>query len=579
VSEQVPRRRLAAILAADVVGYSRLMQSDEAGTLAALKARRTGVLQPLVGKYHGRIVKVMGDGVLIEFASAVDAVACSVVLQEGMEAANAGLPEDRRIVLRIGINLGDVMIEGSDLYGDGVNIAARLEGIAEPGGILISGSAYDQVKNKIDQAFEDLGPQSLKNIADPLRVYRVRQSRSSIIPPELRPPDKPSIAVLPFTNMSGDPEQQYFSDGITEDILTELQRFRNLLVIARNSSFQYRDGTTDINRIRRELGARYLLEGSIRRVAERVRITAQLIDAETGAHLWANRYDRSITDLFAVQDEISKSIVMTVWSAVDEVEGKRARVTVATQLAAYDYILRARKVWFNFTREANTEARVLITKALEIESQYAVAWAWLAWVHIGDWRSSWSSNVEQSFALATQAAKKAISLDPHDYFTHWPMAYLLVRSRRFDEGVAEYEKTLALNPNDSWLLDEMSSALCLVGRPEEAIAQLEIAIRLDPLHPDAFFGTLGFAYYMLREYDKAVAAMRNMVNTPGGVYLDIRAAAYAQLGRQLEARTAMAEYMKMQPGSRIGKEKGYLFKNPADREHLLDGLRKAGMPE
>jgi TolB-like protein len=391
--------------------------------------------------------------------------------------------------------------------------------------------------------------------------------------------DKPSIAVLPFTNMSGDPEQQYFSDGITEDIVTELQRFRNLLVIARNSSFQYRDGRTDINRIRRELNARYLVEGSIRRVAETVRITAQLIDAETRAHLWANRYDRSIADLFAIQDEISKSIVMTVWSAVDEEEGKRANLRVATQLAAYDYVLRARRVWFNFTREANMEARILITQALEIDSQYAVAWAWLAWVHIADWRDAWSSNPEESFALAMQAAKKAISLDPHDYFTHWPMAYLLVHSRRFDEGAAEYEKTLALNPNDSRFLDEMSWGLCLLGRPKEAIAQLEIAIRLDPLHPEWFFGGLGFAYYMMREYDKAIAAMTNMVNAPGNSYLDIRAAAYAQLGRHMEARTDMAEYLKIDPDRGISKINAwYQFKNPADREHLLDGLRKAGMP-
>lgn len=305
----------------------------------------------------------------------------------------------------------------------------------------------------------------------------------------------------------------------------------------------------------------------------------RLIDARTGAHIWAERLDRDMDDLFAMQDEISRSIVMTLWSVVDEVEGERVKLKGATQMAAYDYVLRARKVWFNFTREANTEARSLITKALEIDPQYATAWAWLAWVHIGDWRDAWSGDLERSFALAMEAAKNAIALAPHDYFSHWPMAYLLVRSRRYDEGLAEYAKTLALNPNDSRFLDEMSLALCLVGRPAEAIAQLKIAIQLDPLHPEWFFGTLGFAHYLMLEYDRAIAAMTNMVNTPGGTYLDVRAAAYAQLGRHSEARTAMAEYLRLQPDRRISQGTGFRFKNPADLEHLLDGLRKAGLPE
>ena len=309
MAEAPVQRRLAAILAADVVGYSRLMGEDEAGTLAALKARRKDVLEPLVNCHRGRIFKVTGDGVLVEFGSAVSAVQCAVDLQQGMAAANADLPQDRCIVLRIGVNIGDVMVEGSDLYGDGVNIAARLEAIAEPNGILVSGTAYDYVRNKVKVAFNDLGAQNLKNIAEPVRVYRVIGTPTVSVAVPKSAADKPSIAVLPFTNMSGDPEQEYFSDGITEDIITEISRFRNLLVIARNSSFIYKGAPVSIAKVARELGVTYILEGSVRRSGNRVRITAQLIDAQVGSHIWAERYDREIIDMFAVQDEITQKIV------------------------------------------------------------------------------------------------------------------------------------------------------------------------------------------------------------------------------------------------------------------------------
>ncbi len=301
-------RRLAAILAADVVGYSRLMEQDEAGTLAALKERRKGILQPLVARHQGRIFKVTGDGVLVEFASAVNAVQCAVDLQQSMAAANAGQVEDRQIVLRVGVNLGDVMIEGSDLYGDGVNIAVRLETIAEPGGIIVSGTAYDQVKNKIKAGFDDAGSQSLKNIAEPVRAYRVADTAAVAVSAHKPGADKPSIAVLPFANMSGDPEQQYFSDGITEDIITELARYRSLFVIARNSSFQFRGPSVDMAAVRRRLGVRYIVEGSVRRSGNRLRVTAQLIDAATETHLWAERYDRDVRDVFAVQDEVARTL-------------------------------------------------------------------------------------------------------------------------------------------------------------------------------------------------------------------------------------------------------------------------------
>ena len=572
-------RRLAAILAADVVGYSRLMQHDEPGTLAMLRKQRKEVFEPLVAQHQGRIFKVTGDGMLVEFGSAVNAVQCAVALQQATAAANQDLPEDNRIVLRIGVNLSDVVVDGDDLYGDGINIAARLEGVAEPGGIVVSATVFDYVRNKVAARFESLGAQSLKNIAEPVLAYRIAGTPVVAAAGSRPVADKPVIAVLPFANMSRDPEQAYFSDGIAEDIITELQRFRNLRVLARNSSFRYRDEAVDIRRIGRELGARYVVEGSVRRAGDAVRVTAQLIDAETAAHLWAERYDRGISDLFAIQDEISRRIVATVWSAVDAAEKERVVHKGPRQMAAYDYVLKARKSWFNFTKESNLEAGALIAKALELDPRYATAWAWLAWVHINDWRYDWVEDAEQSSVSAMEAARQAIALDPHDYFTRWPTAHLLIRARRYDEGLAEYEKVLALNPHDSRFLDEMSWALCAVGRPREAIALLERAIALDPMNPDSFFGSLGFAYYQLRDYDKALAAMAKLAHAPGGMNLEIRAAAYAQLGREEDARAAMMEVLKQRQGRTIRTAARFPFKSQADLDHWLEGLRKAGLPE
>jgi adenylate cyclase len=356
-------RKLAAILAADVVGYSRLMAQDETGTLSALKARRKEVLEPLVARYKGRTFKVAGDGALIEFASAVNAVECAVELQRGMAEANSGAPEDRHIVLRIGVNLGDVMVEGGDLYGDGLNIAARLEGITEPGGILVSGTTYDHAKNKVKAVFEDLGVQALKNITEPVRVFRVRPDGvGEAQRPAVALPDKPAIAVLPFTNMSGDPEQEYFSDGITEDILTELSRFRSLLVIARNSSFAFKGKATKVEEIAKELRVAYVVEGSVRKAAGRIRITAQLIDAANGTHLWAERYDRDLEDIFAVQDEVVRTVVASVAGRVDVAGAEVAKRKPPESLVAYDYVLRGLEQLNMEGEKHNSEARICLRK-------------------------------------------------------------------------------------------------------------------------------------------------------------------------------------------------------------------------
>ena len=571
-------RRLAAVLAADVVGYSRLMQRDESGTLSALANWRRSILEPIILEWGGRVVKLMGDGVLVEFGSAVNAVQCALAVQDRTAQANEAEP-DCPIVLRIGINLGDVIVEGDDLYGDGVNVAARLQAIADPGGICVSGKVRDEMEGKLAAPFEDLGEQELKNMNQPVRVFAVRAGTldGSTTGPR-RQHERASIAVLPFTNMSGDPEQQYFSDGVTEDIITELQRFRTLFVIARNSSFQYRNAS-DVKRAGRELDARYIVEGSIRRAGQHLRVTAQLIETEGGTHLWAERYDRDLVDVFAIQDEITRSIVMGLRLIIGGAEEKRAKLKGPAQMAAYDYLLQARELFFRWSREANSEALALLLKALRHDRDYAHAWASLAWCHVQDFRRSWSDDPELSFASAMEAAKKALALDPRDYFNHWPMAFLLVYSRKHDEGIGEYQKALALNPNDSGLLDEFAEALCLAGRPEEAIAQSQLAMRLDPLHPDWFYGTLGFAYYQMRKYEDAIAAMARMINTPGGMWLFARAAAYAQLGRAKEAEETMTEYLSQRPGRTLRKESMYPFRNPVDLEHLLDGLRKAGMPE
>ena len=377
MSEERSNRRLAAILVADVVGFSRLMATDEAGTMAALKARRRDVLEPLVANHQGRVFKTTGDGVLVEFASAVNAVQCAVELQQGMAAANEGRTEERHIILRIGVNLGDVMVEGGDLYGDGVNIAARLETLAEPGGILVSGTAHDHIGSKVKVAFEDMGAQTLKNIAQPVRAYRVAATPVVAVATPKHVSDKPSIAVLPFTNMSGDPEQEYFSDGITEDIITELSRFRSLFVIARNSSFVYKGKPIKVGTVARELGVKYVLEGSVRRAGSRVRVTAQLVDAASGNHVWAERYDRELADIFAVQDDVTRSIVGALTVGLEDEALERARRKRPENLQAYEHWLRGKRaIWT--TGESNLQSRRHFERAIAIDSNYSAAYSGLA---------------------------------------------------------------------------------------------------------------------------------------------------------------------------------------------------------
>jgi TolB-like protein len=569
-------RRLAAILAADVVGFSRLMEADEAGTLAALKARRKDVLDPLVAKHQGRVFKVTGDGVLVEFASAVNAVQCAVELQQAFAMANEGQPEDRRIALRIGVNLGDVMVEGGDLYGDGVNIAARLEALAEPGGILISGTAHDHVGTKVKAGFDDIGPQTLKNIAQPVRAYRVTDMPAVAVATTKPISDKPSIAVLPFTNMSGDPEQEYFSDGITEDIITELSRFRSLFVIARNSSFQYKGGNVDVRRVARELGVRFVLEGGVRRAGGRIRVTAQLIDAVTGSHVWAERYDRIIDDIFKVQDELVHVIVSTLFGRLEDAGAQVAKRKHPESLAAYDYLLRGIEHQQKSTMEHLVQARGLLEKAIEIDPDFAAAYAYLALVDQGQYDFDGSPGL---LAAAVKHARKAVMLDDNDAVAHVVLGYAYLWDKQLDKAEFHQLRALALNPNFAHIVAHMGLLSAFLGKAADGADWLQNALRLNPFPPHWYRGMLGMAHYAARQYTQAVASLEVMGDRSPWDRM-YAAAAYGQLGRSEAARAQLREYRAMRPkGSILEYAANEPFKNLADLEHLLEGLRKAGLPE
>ena len=573
MAEERVKRRLAAILAADVVGYSRLMEQDEAGTLATLKIRRKEVLDPILASYQGRIFKFVGDGILAEFSSAVDAVECAVDLQRGMAGANENQPEDRRVVLRIGVNLGDVIVEGDDLYGDGINLAARLEQLAEPGGIFVSATTYDHARNKVKTSFEDLGTYSLKNIAAPVRVYRIADlpQASAGIPKKVS--DKPSVAVLPFVNLSGDSEQQYFSDGITEDIITELSRFRSLFVIARNSSFQYR-AAADVKQVGRALGVQYVVEGSVRRLGGRVRITAQLIEAATGNHLWAERYDRSIEDLFEVQDEVTQAIAATVEGRMAVSGAQRSLRKPTEDLAAYDYFLQARE---NIVHRGDAEVAVqLLRRAIELAPTFALAYAWLARVCLHLFHAKLSLEFLHE---AQSLARQAVSLDEGDAWGHALVGYGYLFEPQHELAGLHLDRAIALNPVDLRIVSIRALWLVYGGKGDEAAQSLDVVMRRDPFPPTWVWDYLGIALFQARRYEEAVQALNRLTKLERWdcYYL---AASYAHLGQMEQARNCGAEIVRMCPSFALGQVSlTEPFKDPADLDHLLEGLRKSGLPE
>jgi adenylate cyclase len=579
-------RKLAVILAADVAGYARLMAADEEGTLAALNARRR-VIDELIARHHGRIFTTAGDSVMAEFASAVEAVRCAAAIQQEVERRNADLPEPGRMLFRVGVNLGDVMIAGDNLFGDGVNVAARLEGTAEPGGICISGAVYDQVRNKVHLSFADLGEQSLKNIGYPVRVFGVRRAAADAESVTERPagiaPTRatvfPSIAVLPFANLAGDPEQEYFADGITEDLITELSRFQEIRVIARNSVLTYKTKPVRIQEVGRDLGVRYVLEGSVRKAGGRVRITAQLIDAATGHHLWAERFDRELADIFAVQDEVTGRIVATLAGKLAESERRRARSGQTENLEAYDCVLRGRELWERFTPEDNRQARRLYEKAIALDPDYARAYASLAWTYLVEHSERWGNADDRPLERALELAREGVIVNPASHSNHLALGQVCLSKGLYEEALDALETAIELNPNDADGYAFLARALSFAGRPDEAIDLMDKAQRLNPAAPHWYAWNLGMACYLARRYDDAVSALRK--GRPlGAMAYRWLAAAYGQLGRELEAQAAAEEYRKRTPDFSLASHLEVLpFQHAEDREHYAAGLRKAGLSE
>jgi adenylate cyclase len=577
-------RRLTAILAADVVGYSRLMGEDETGTLERLKSLRRELVQPRIAERKGRIVKLMGDGLLAEFPSVVEAVQCAVDIQGSITEREVDLLDESRIHLRIGVNLGDIIVEGSDIYGDGVNVAARLEGLAAPGGICVSGKVYEEVGKKLPIAFEDLGEQAVKNIPEPIRVYRwcgVPPSPSTGREKQEVPlplPDKPSVAVLPFTNMSGDLEQAYFSDGITEDIITELSRFDMLFVIARNSSFCFRGDAIDVSEVGRKLGVRYVVEGSVRRSGNRVRVTAQLIDATTGNHVWAERYDRDLEDIFAVQDAVVQAIVAALAQRVSAAEVERTRRRPATDLAVYDLILRAQHHMGIWTNEDYVKARELLEKAVDLDPNCAQAYGTLAWCST---YLTWFEGESQVPAkTAFDAGRRALSLDPQIVEAHSGLGNAHLQAGEHEQALHHYETAARLNPNNAHVILHLGYCRAMVGDLEQGLKLLRRAMRLNPYHPDWYRESYGEILYMRRDYAAAVDAFNRMSHKAPWTHYFL-AACYAQLGRDAEAQKEVQSFRD------VAKE-GYsdqdyigmdllVHGDPSIKDHWLEGFRKAGL--
>jgi len=574
-------RRLAAILAGDIVGYSRLMGADEEGTLARVNAVRREFWEPKIAEHRGRIVKRTGDGVLIEFASVVDAARYGIEIQRGMARRNAGVPQDKRIELRIGIHIGDILIEDDDIFGDGVNIAARLEGIAEPGGICLSRAAFEQVDGKIDVSFEDGGDQQLKNIVRPIRVYRTN-FKPTASSPALALPDKPSIAVLPFQNMSGDPEQEYFADGIVEDIITGLSRIKWLFVIARNSTFTYKGRAVDVKQVGRELGVRYVLEGSVRKAAGRVRITGQLIDTKTGGHLWADRYDRKSEDIFALQDEITLSVIGAIEPSLRLAEVERVKRKRPDSLDAYDLVLHAQPDVFTRMPEPSKRALVLLERALALDPNYALAHAYAAECYHSlflrgglheEHRMASVHHAEaaiahgQDDALALAFAGFVIGIDKHDR----PAAF------------AALEASLALSPSSAVSYIQGSVVLAIAGESERAIEWAERGLRLSPFDPgraSAYF-SIAAAHFTRGRYEDATTAARKSVQFNPGFSMGhmVLAASLAKLGQIEEAKAAAARVLQLQPVFRYSRQFTGANFDPELAASMGEALRASGLPE
>jgi TolB-like protein/class 3 adenylate cyclase/tetratricopeptide (TPR) repeat protein len=583
-------RRLAAILAADVVGYTRLMGADEAGTLRRMTDLREKVLKPLISEHHGRIVKLMGDGLLVEFASAVDSVACAMAWQSSVALHEAKNDASTILQFRIGINLGDVIVEDGDIHGDGVNIAARLEGLALPAGICLSDDVYRHARGKIEVNFEDIGAQDLKNVAEPVKVYRIAADRSVPVAPEtaaasLPLPDKPSIAVLPFQNMSGDAEQEYFADGMVEDIITALSRFRGLFVIARNSSFAYKGQSFDMKQVGRELGVRYVLEGSVRKSGNRVRITGQLIDAGTGAHIWADRFDGDLEDVFNLQDEVTATVVGAIAPKLERAEIERSARKPTENLGAYDYYLRGMAALHLLSRDGSDEALVHFGQAIQLDPSFAAAHGVAARCYAMRKMAHWMKDAAQESVEAVRLARRAVELGPDDEVALCTAAFALNDfASEFTVADTLTERALALNPNLAWAWLFSGWVKVSLGDTDSAIERLEQAMRLSPQDPQIYSmqSAIAIAHFIASRYAEALSMAETAMRERPNVVLPIcvAAASAALTGRVSEAERLVDRLLQVAPDFSISNLKDvFSYLRAEDFERLMAGLRKAGLPE
>jgi len=629
MEEKKAKRKLTAILSADVKGYSRLMGDDEEATVRTITAHRE-VMTGLIQGNNGRVVDAKGDNLLAEFASVLEAVRCAMVIQKELKVRNADLPEHRRMEFRIGINLGDVIEEEGTIYGDGVNIAARLEGLAEGGGICITGKVYEEVKNKLSLGYEYLGEQTVKNISEPVRAYRLLMEPEAVgkvigeerprprrwwwaaltavtaivlvaggitvwnfflrsVPPSVEPasvermafplPDKPSIAVLPFVNMSEDPKQEYFSDGITEEIITGLSKIPKLFVIARNSTFTYKDKPVKVQQVAEELSVRYVLEGSVRRVGDKVRIAAQLVDAIIGHHLWSERYDRDMKDIFAIQDEITKEIMTALQVKLTIGEEARLFGRSTNNLEAYLKLLEGREYFLRFTKNGNIQGRKAFEEAIALDPEYAYAYGMLAWTYLLDVSYGWTESMEKSFERASELVQKALTLDDSISHTYLVLSGIHLRKGEIKKAISLRQKAVALNPNSASNHAWLAVALTFGHRHEGAIEEFKKAIRLNPFPPNWFLHYLGAAYRVIGQYEKAIETFKKVIERDPDFWLSHwgLAACYGLMSREEEARKAAAEVLRIRPKFSLAKVGGFPYRDKADKERCLKALRKAGL--
>ena len=584
MAQGTSKRKLAAILSADVVGYSRLMQDDDAATVATLQEYRAAIAR-VIDRHSGRVVNAPGDNILAEFPSAVEAVQCAAETQKVLEGRNLELPAERRMEFRIGVNLGDIIEEADGtIYGDGVNVAARMESLATAGNVCISGKVYEEVQDKIEFKLEFMGDHSVKNIANPIPVYRVLsnggQSPVAAIPSSGAILERPALAVLPLTNMSGDPEQEYFADGLTEDLITALAAWRSFPVIARNSTFAYKGTSQDVRQVASELGARYILEGSVRKSGNRVRITAQLIDASSGHHVWAEKFDRDLDDVFAVQDEITLRIAATVEPAVGKIERKRSVVKPAKSLVAWDYYQRGMSELNTYTKTGSAQARVLFDQAIALDGTYSQAYSGMAWSHVLDLLLEHTPEPEESMAKLLAAAQRAAALDDEDSVAHLMLSIAYMWPNEDELSIAAGERAIEFNPSNALALVSLGNILDLVGRTDEGIEKIESGLRLNPRDANnhIYMAFLGRAYLNARRYEQAAERARKAIHRrsdyPNAHY--ILAVSLAHLGLEAQARDALDACNRIKPGFAERRSEWRPYRNPADNDHIHAGLKKIG---